>query len=121
MSLWRDAILDDTQQQSKARRKSLSQLNAKRVLFLAKEGRFRDVIKSLTSHGYAEGDAKALQKLHQRHPTHQLPAWIYSQPPSLCANSDLVFQALKKFTRASSSRYSQHLLDAILGTAAGLS
>ena len=105
VSLWKDARLDATQQQANPRRNSQSQLNAKRALFLAREGRFRDLMRSLNSEGCAQDDdAKALQELHQRHPNHQLPEWSDCLPASLCPNSDLVLETLKKFPSSLKSR-----------------
>lgn len=124
VSLWEDARIEGGQQLSAVRKKkSLGKLNAQRALFLAKEGRFRDAMRSLNSQGCAQqNDTEALQELHQLHPNHQLPEWSDSLPASLCVNSELVLEILKKFPRASSPGYSklraQHLLDAILGTTA---
>ena len=69
-----------------------------------------------------EDNTKALEELHRRHPSHQLPEWTDPLTAPLCPDSDFVLETLKKFPRASSPGYSklcpQQLLDAIVGTTA---
>ena len=97
ITLWREARLDASQQ-SNGRRISQRQLNTKRALFLAREGCFRDAIRSLNSQGCAQEDnTKALEELRRRHPSHQLPEWTDPLTASLCPDSDFVLEILKKF------------------------
>ena len=55
VSLWEE-VRGAALQLGKRKKSSLSQANARRALFLAKEGRFRDAMRSLTSKGCASDD-----------------------------------------------------------------
>ena len=122
-SLWIDARRDAKKQSQNRKKTSLSQNNARRALFFAQEGRFRDAMRSLGSHSCAsDDDVKVLEEMKLRHPVSDLPKWCNDVSPPLCVTSTSVLDALKCFTRASSPGFSklraQHLLDAVIGSTA---
>ena len=60
-------------------------------------------MRSLNSQGCArEDNTKALEELHRRHSSHQLPEWTDPLTAPLCPDSDFVLEILKKFSRSSS-------------------
>ena len=121
VSLWSEARSEAYHITSHFMESSIHQVNAKRSLTLAREGRFRDAMRSLGSHGTAAfDDIDVTLELQQRHPCHDLPEWNCDIPPPLTVTSDSVLAALLSFPRGSSPGASQllhqHLLDAIDGT-----
>ena len=119
--LWQEVRNEAQQKTNSTKTASLSQFNAHRALFLAKERRFRDAMRSLYSQGCAsQDDGEALKELQERHPSYNPPDWSPSSASPLCVDSELVLEVLKCFPRASSPGFSrllsQHLLDAIVGT-----
>ena len=73
--LWKEARQEGLgQSQLTCQSVSISKVNARRSLNLAREGRFGDAMKALGSHGCASrDDADTLQELQSRHPQHALP------------------------------------------------
>ena len=100
---------------------SLESANAKRALSLARESRYGDAMRSLSSSGCApHDDLSAVSELQERHSYHSLPVWDTEIPAPLVVTSSSVLKALRGFPKASSPGGSklicQHLLDVIEGS-----
>ena len=103
--LWQEVRNEAQQKTNFTKTASLSQFNA---LFLAKEGRFGDAMRSLYSQGCAsQDDGEALKELQERHPSYNPPDWSDSSASPLCVDSELVLEVLKCFPRASSPGFSR--------------
>ena len=123
---WKKGDLCGLWQEAKAEARprkvlSVQHSNSIQALRLAKEGRYGDAMRSLSSQGCASHDNEdALTDLQRRHPDHVLPTWCEELPPPLVADSSTVLSCLQAFPRGSSPGFSQlraqHLLDAIKGT-----
>ena len=69
-SLWFEARLNaDCRQSSNCKSSPVDQINRKRALAYAREGRYRDAMRCLGSLGIASPhDSKVLEEIYQRHP-----------------------------------------------------
>ena len=86
-----DVMLND----SSCNTASVSQANSRRVLFLAREGRFSHAMSSLNSQGCAPyDDIQAMDELRDQHPHHSLPDRNGTIPPPLVVSRDSVLTAL---------------------------
>ena len=97
--------------------------NARRAIRLAREGRYIDAVRSLSSEGCADhNNSAAYEELLSRHPDCQLADCSYGTPPSLVVESKDVLSSLLSFPKGSSPGGSQlraqHLLNAICCTIA---
>ena len=106
LSLWKDARLDancSLSQRHGNNSTTQNVRNRKRALVLAREGRYRNAMRSLSSLGTASpDDSDVLSQLQQCHPQHILPDFIDDIPPPLSVDSESVLAALRAFPRASS-------------------
>ena len=119
LGLWSEARLDaDSRKSIFPKSSSVEQANRKRALAYAREGRYREAMRSLGSLGTVNpNNKKAHEELRQRHPAHAVPGHTDEIPSPLSASLDAVLAALQSFPRGSSpgasQLNSQHLLDAI--------
>ncbi|XP_062510283.1 uncharacterized protein LOC134186046 [Corticium candelabrum] len=123
VSLWEEARLDSYRsgKNFNANHTSLESANAKQAFSLAREGRYGDAMRLLSSSGCApHDDLSAVSELQERHPYHSLPVWITEIPAPLVVTSSSVLEALRGFPKASSPGGAklrcQHLLDVIEGS-----
>ena len=122
VALWQEARAEGKHRGNRSGTE-LSKTNASRALRLAAEGRFRDAMRALGSHGSAlSTDPAALEEMQRRHPQSELPSPSEDVPTPLLVDQEQVLSALRSFRRGSSPGGSklriQHLLDAISGTTA---
>ncbi|XP_062512774.1 uncharacterized protein LOC134188624 [Corticium candelabrum] len=120
LSLWLDVKAETNPCHVSLNSSNTATTNTRRSLRLASEGRYSDALQALGSRGCASHDSsEALEELANRHPVHDLPAWLEEVPPSLVVDSQEVISALEAFPNGSSPGYShlraQHLIDAIRG------
>ena len=121
LSLWLEVRDELKSRPSMEQTSNVSRANARRSLRLAREGRFSNALRALSSHGCASHDNEtAMQELKNCHPEHVLPSWSCDVPPPLVVDKQSVLSALEGFPKGSSPGFSQlraqHLLDAIKGT-----
>ena len=122
VALWQDARAEG-KHRGNSSGTELSKTNTSRALRLAAEGRFRDAMRPLGSHGSAlSTDPAALEEMQRGHPQSELPSPSEDVPTPLLVDQEQVLSALRSFRRGSSPGGSklriQHLLDAISGTTA---
>ena len=90
--------------------------NVSRSLHWAREGCYGNAIQALR--GSETTDTRAFEELLSRHSFHPPPSVSIDPKPALVVDKSAVLSCLRAFPERTSPGWSQHLLDAIVGTTA---